>query len=150
MQMKGRPMTVNAILKAKGDTVVVVGPEESVQATAALLAARRIGAVLVVGGQGEILGILSERDIVRGLAEQGAAVLTQPVRSLMTGEVLRCARGDTVADLMGLMTARRIRHLPVVEEGRLVGLVSIGDVVKTHVADKELEAETLRRYITAG
>lgn len=143
-------MTVNAILKAKGDAVVTVGPEESVQATAALLAARRIGAVLVVGAGGQMLGILSERDIVRGLAEQGAGVLVRPVRTLMTGEVLSCTRGDTVSDLMGLMTARRIRHLPVLEAGRLVGLVSIGDVVKTHVADKELEAESLRHYITAG
>ena len=126
-------MTVNAILKAKGDTVVVVGPEESVQATAALLAARRIGAVLVVGGQGEILGILSERDIVRGLAEQGAAVLAQPVHSLMTGEVLRCARGDTVADLMGLMTARRIRHLPVIVGERLVGLLCERDLLLSAV-----------------
>ncbi len=143
-------MTVNAILKAKGDDVFVLGPDESVEAAAALLTTRRIGALLVMGPEGQILGILSERDIVRGIAEQGAAVLARPVRVLMTGEVLRCARGDTVADIMTLMTTRRIRHLPVVEEGRLVGLVSIGDVVKTHVAEKEMEAETLRRYITAG
>ena len=143
-------MTVNAILKTKGDNVFVLGPDESVEAAAALLTTRRIGAVLVVGPEGEILGILSERDIVRGIAEQGAAVLSRPVRVLMTGEVLRCARGDTVADIMALMTARRIRHLPVVEEGRLVGVVSIGDVVKIHIADKELEADSLRRYITAG
>jgi CBS domain-containing protein len=143
-------MTVNAILKAKGDDVFVLGPDESVEAAAALLTTRRIGALLVMGPEGQILGILSERDIVRGIAEQGAAVLARPVRVLMTGEVLRCARGDTVADIMTLMTARRIRHLPVVEEGRLVGVVSIGDVVKIHVAEKELEAESLRRYITAG
>jgi len=143
-------MTVNAILKAKGDDVFVLGPDESVEAAAALLTTRRIGALLVMGPEGQILGILSERDIVRGIAEQGAAVLARPVRVLMTGEVLRCARGDTVADIMTLMTARRIRHLPVVENGRLVGVVSIGDVVKIHVAEKELEAESLRRYITAG
>jgi CBS domain-containing protein len=143
-------MTVNAILKAKGDDVFVLGPDERVEAAAALLTTRRIGALLVMGPEGQILGILSERDIVRGIAEQGAAVLARPVRVLMTGEVLRCARGDTVADIMTLMTARRIRHLPVVENGRLVGVVSIGDVVKIHVAEKELEAESLRRYITAG
>ena len=140
-------MTVNAILKSKGDDVFVIGPDESVEAAASLLTTRRIGAVMVVGPEGQILGILSERDIVRGIAEQGGHILGQPVRTLMTGEVLRCTRGDVVADLMSLMTARRIRHLPVVDEGRLVGLISIGDVVKTHVAEKEMEAASLRQYI---
>lgn len=143
-------MTVNAILKAKGSDVATVGADESVASAAALLSARRIGALVVVDGAGRMVGILSERDIVRGVAERGAGALGQSVRSLMTEDVVTCARGDGVAALMELMTSRRIRHLPVEEDGRLVGVVSIGDVVKTHVAEKEMEADSLRRYIVAG
>jgi CBS domain-containing protein len=143
-------MTVNAILKAKGGDVVTVGPDESIQSVAALLSARRIGAVVVVDSSERVVGVLSERDIVRGVAERGAAALELPARSLMTGDVITCGRDETVGEIMSLMTARRFRHLPVVEGGRLVGMISIGDVVKSHVAEKELEAESLRRYIAAN
>jgi CBS domain-containing protein len=142
-------MTVNAILKAKGSDVVTIGPDETIQSAAALLTARRIGAIVVVDARDHVVGVLSERDIVRGIAQRGATTLNLPVRSLMTGEVVVCHVSDRVGDIMSLMTERRFRHLPVVEGERLVGMVSIGDVVKTHVAEKELEADALRRYIAA-
>lgn len=139
-------MTVRAILESKGADVVAVQPGAKVSAVVKLLAEKRIGALLVMT-DGHIDGIVSERDIVRVLAERGVDVLDQPVRSIMSAKVVTCRRTDTVAALMETMTNHKFRHLPVVEEGRLVGLISIGDVVKTRVMEYEREQEALREYI---
>ena len=141
-------MNVAAILRQKGRAVTTVQPDISLQEVANKLAAKRIGAVVVVGEGGEVCGIVSERDIIRALATDGASALTQPVAQTMTRQVVTCQETDTLDELMAMMTARRFRHLPVVMEGALVGIVSIGDVVKHHVAEVEMEATAMREYIT--
>ena len=143
-------MTVSGILGHKGHRVVTVPSDLSVAAAAATLAREGIGAVAVRDGDGPVLGILSERDIVRSIAGHGAAALDLKVRDLMTREVLFCAPGDSIDEVMALMTERRIRHLPVQQEGRLVGIVSIGDVVKHRIEQTEREAQALRQYIATG
>jgi CBS domain-containing protein len=112
------------------------------------LAAKRIGAIVVVGARGEVEGIISERDIVAALAAKGADCLGKPVSETMTRQVVTCLETDTLDELMAMMTARRFRHLPVITDGALVGIVSIGDVVKHHVAEVEMEATAMREYIT--
>lgn len=139
-------MTVNAILESKGRQIVSVKPDAKLSEAIRLLAEKRIGAVLVMQGT-RVDGILSERDIVRVLAERGGAVLDEPVSAIMTRKVTTCSRADTVAMLMEKMTAGKFRHLPVIEEGRVVGLVSIGDIVKRRVMEYENEQEALRDYI---
>ena len=139
-------MHVAAVLKRKGTDIVSVGSDEPIAAVARTLAERRIGAALVVEG-GRPVGILSERDIVRGVAQQGSAVLQQPASTLMTRELVTCQPTDTMAQMMALMSERRIRHLPVMDGDRLVGLISIGDVVKARLDDAELEVESLRGYV---
>ncbi|QJE72330.1 CBS domain-containing protein [Aerophototrophica crusticola] len=141
-------MHVAAVLKNKGSTIITTRPEEPIGTVAQLLHVNRIGAVLVVDAKGEIAGIISERDIVRGLASHGAAVLDMPVSSLMTRKVVHCAPTDTVASVMGLMTSGRFRHLPVLEQGRLVGVISIGDVVKHRLEEYTQEVESLRDYVS--
>ena len=111
-----------------------------------ILAERKIGAVMVMSN-GRIEGILSERDIVRVLGERGARVLDEPVSAVMTREVVSCRQTDTVAAIMEIMTLGKFRHLPVVEEGMVVGLISIGDIVKWRVREYEIEQEALRDYI---
>lgn len=145
-------MNVAAILKGKGIGVLAVRAETTVAEAAKLLAAKRIGAVVVEGGAGAggLAGILSERDIVRGLAEKGAAVMDRPVADLMTRDVVVTSSTHTIDRVMGMMTEKRIRHLPVVDGGRLVGVISIGDVVKHRIAEIEREAQDLRSYITAA
>jgi CBS domain-containing protein len=143
-------MLVSQILKEKGDTVFTASPHETVAAAAALLHARRVGAIVIVGVSDEIVGILSERDIVRVVAERGAAGLTEPLSVCMTREVLFATPTESVQSLLERMTDRRVRHLPVVKDGRLVGIVSIGDLVKRKIAEAEAEAETLKAYISAG
>ncbi|ABA04582.1 conserved hypothetical protein [Nitrobacter winogradskyi Nb-255] len=139
-------MTVRAILSAKGPQVASVEPDVKLSAALRILSERQIGSVIVVSGA-RIEGILSERDVVRALDEHGAAALDQPVSAAMTRKVVSCRLSDTVAHLMEVMTAERFRHLPVVEEGKLVGLVSIGDVVKLRLQHYEAEQEALRDYI---
>ncbi|GEC15558.1 CBS domain-containing protein [Nitrobacter winogradskyi] len=139
-------MTVRAILSAKGSQVASVDPDVKLSAALKILSERQIGSVIVVSGT-RIEGILSERDVVRALDERGAAALDQPVSAAMTRKVVSCRLSDTVAHLMEVMTAERFRHLPVVEEGKLVGLVSIGDVVKLRLQHYEAEQEALRDYI---
>jgi CBS domain-containing protein len=141
-------MNVAAILKQKGRAVTTASPSTSLQEIAEKLAAKRIGAIVVVGADGEVAGIISERDIVRALAEHGNSCLSQPASAMMTHRVVTCQEADTLDELMGMMTARRFRHLPVVTEGALVGIISIGDVVKHHVAEVEMEATAMRDYIT--
>jgi len=143
-------MLVQTILNVKGADVVSMMPSETVAAAAAVLTRHRIGAVLVRDEIGALVGILSERDIVRGIAQEGAGVLTRTVTALATHEVISCDPEDDMDHVMGLMTRGRFRHLPVMRDGRLVGLVSIGDVVKHRLAEIEGESQALRQYIAAG
>lgn len=139
-------MTVCAILSAKGPQVASVEPDVKLSAALKILSEKQIGSVLVVSGT-RIDGILSERDVVHALDKRGAVALDEPVSAAMTRKVVSCRLSDTVAHLMEVMTAEKFRHLPVVEEGKLVGLVSIGDVVKLRVQEYEAEQEALRDYI---
>lgn len=140
-------MNVAAILRQKGRAVTTASPGATLQEVARKLAAKRIGAIVVVSSGGEVAGIISERDIVRALAEHKAKALKQPVGDFMTRKVATCTLDDTLADLMQQMTEGRFRHVPVIEHGRLAGIVSIGDVVKSRVAEIERESEALRDYI---
>jgi len=139
-------MTVRSILDTKGHDILSVEPDAKLSVAVKLLSERRIGAVLVMSG-GRIEGILSERDIVRVIGERGAAVLDEPVSAVMTRKVVCCRPIDTVAAIMEKMTAGKFRHLPVLEGGELVGLISIGDVVKWRVKEFENEQEALQNYI---
>lgn len=140
-------MQVSILLQGKGAGVVTIGPGAAVAEAVGVLHAHRIGAVVVTGDGRAIDGVLSERDVVRALAEQGAAALDAPVRSLMTTDVVTCQPDTTVEELMGVMTQRRIRHVPVVVDGSLAGVVSIGDVVKDHISTLEHETQVLHAYI---
>jgi CBS domain-containing protein len=139
-------MTVRAILDTKGHQVEGIQPGATLSAAVKILGERKIGAVLVTN-LGRIEGILSERDIVRVLAERGADVLDEPISNVMTRKVVSCRPSDTVAAIMEMMTVGKFRHLPVVEDGKLVGLISIGDIVKWRVQEYEREQEALREYI---
>jgi CBS domain-containing protein len=139
-------MTVRAILDSKGHHIEGVEPEARLSAAIRILSERKIGAVLVMQ-KGRIEGILSERDVVRVLGERGAVVLDEPVSAVMTRKVVSCRQSDTIAAIMEMMTLGKFRHLPVVEEGMVVGLISIGDVVKWRVQEYENEQEALRSYI---
>ena len=141
-------MYVSDILKNKGEKVISLGATEPVSIAIALLAENRIGAVLVVDDRGDILGILSERDVVRGMHSHGDKAFAKPVGELMTAEVVTCDPKDPVAAIMGMMTAQRFRHVPVVQEGNLVGMISIGDVVKSRIEEAQSEVEALRHYIS--
>jgi CBS domain-containing protein len=138
---------VSSVLKHKGHEVVTVAPEQTVSAVVGVLAQNRIGAVPVVNEQGRIIGIISERDIIRGMAQHGDATLKLPADRLMTREVKTCSCEDQLVDLMEVMTRQRIRHLPVIHDGALHGIVSIGDVVKQRLEEVQSEAEELRNYI---
>jgi CBS domain-containing protein len=141
-------MHVAAVLKRKGTQVVSIASDRTIAEAVSLLTNHGIGAVLVLDTTGDIHGILSERDIVNGVSRHGADVLTQRVDALMTPDVERCSPHDTIAKVMGVMTERRTRHLAVTEDGRLAGLISIGDVVKQRLIDTNLEVETLRGYVS--
>jgi CBS domain-containing protein len=140
-------MNVSAILRQKGRAVTTAPPSITLLEAAKRLASKRIGAIVVVDAQGALVGIISERDIVRALSASGPACLTQPVSDTMTRQVVTCQEADTLDELMAMMTARRFRHLPVVTDGALTGIISIGDVVKHHVAEIEMEAMAMRDYI---
>ena len=140
-------MTVKAILSAKGSGVDTIEPNTNLAAAAKRLAERRIGALVVTGADRRIVGILSERDIVQELAVRGAAALDMSLTDVMTRKVMTCGPTDTVSSLMERMTQGKFRHLPVVEQGRLVGIVSIGDVVKHRLEQMEREQSALRDYI---
>jgi CBS domain-containing protein len=145
-----KPMYVETILRNKGNTVIVVEPECVISKAAQILHDNRIGAALVRDEANKVIGVISERDIVRGLARYREACLGMTVESLMTSPVVSCAPTDTIDHIMGLMTERRVRHLPVMDHGRLAGIVSIGDVVKERISEIEHESEALKRYIVAG
>lgn len=143
-------MLVSQILKNKGDSVFTVGPNETIGSASSLLYGRRVGALVVQDEADHVVGIISERDVVRALAEHGGAALAQPVSRQMSTDVIFAAPTEEVDALLARMTDRRIRHLPVCRDGRLVGIVSIGDLVKVKIAEIEHEAETLKNYIAAG
>lgn len=143
-------MHVAAILREKGRAVETAGPDVAVMEVARRLSAKKIGAIVITHSDGSVAGIVSERDIIRALAAEGAASLEWPVSNVMTRNVHSCREGDTIDRLMSMMTTRRFRHLPVIEDGALCGIVSIGDVVKHHVAEVEMEATAMRDYITTG
>ena len=142
-------MRVDGVLRTKGTEVHSVAPGATLHEAAGLLTRHRVGALLVLE-DGEVVGILSERDIVTCVAAHGADALTRSVCDAMSADVVSCAPTDTVEQLMGTMTERRIRHLPVVHDGSLVGIVSIGDVVKRRLAEISDEAKALHDYITLG
>lgn len=143
-------MLVSQILKRKGDLVFTTTPAETIAAVASLLNGRGVGALVVLDAGGQVAGIVSERDIVRVVAERGAEALSEPVSNCMTRDVHFAEPGETVDALLNTMTDRRIRHLPVCQKDRLVGLVSIGDLVKSKISEVEAEAEGLKSYISAG
>ena len=141
-------MTVAAMLGAKGREVVTTSAEATIADATDILAKHKIGA-LVVAEDDRIVGIVSERDIVRAVANRGAAALKEGLGGIMTRSVVTCRESETVNDVMTRMTRGRFRHLPVVEDGRLVGIISIGDVVKTRIEQVEREADEMRAYIAA-
>jgi CBS domain-containing protein len=147
---KASTMTVKAILDRKGSDVATIEPTADVASAVKLLAARRIGALVVTSSEQEIVGIVSERDIIRVLAESGDAALGRQVTHVMTRKVVTCTRAETISSIMELMTAGKFRHLPVVEGNKLIGVISIGDVVKHRVQQIEFESAALRDYITTA
>ncbi len=140
-------MTVQRILNDKGSAVTTCRPADTIANVAKVLADKKIGAVVVTEGDA-VRGILSERDIVRAIAGQGDKALGKPASDYMTENVVTCALHDTNDDVMQIMTGGRFRHAPVVEDGKLVGIISIGDVVKRRIAEIEREAAEIREYIT--
>ena len=143
-------MLVSQILKDKGDLVFTASPNDTVAKAAGLLYERKVGAMVVVDADGSVVGILSESDIVRIIAEQGEASLATPISLCMSSDVLFAQPNETVDALLARMTDRRVRHLPVVVGGKLAGIVSIGDLVKHKISEAIAEAETLKSYIAAG
>jgi CBS domain-containing protein len=140
-------MTVKTILSTKGSEVITIAPTATLEEAIAVLARNRIGAVVVLGPEQRVIGILSERDIVRALSEHGANALKQPLAQTMTRVVVTCGESDTISEIMERMTRGRFRHVPVIEQERLVGIISIGDVVKERLGEMEHESEQLRDYI---
>ena len=140
-------MIVKNILASKRGDVVTIEPTADLAAATKLLTERHIGAVVVLGADHRVIGILSERDIVRALGEHGATALSEPVSQVMTRDVKTCSEDDTIGDLMGRMTTGKFRHMPVVQQGKLIGIVSIGDVVKSRVEEIDHETKALREYI---
>ena len=143
-------MNVASILSDKGSGVVTMRPEQTLLEVASELEKRKIGSILITDAGDEIRGIISERDIVRALAQRGPEQLNAPVSETMTTDVVTCTRSDTIEQLMTEMTSRRFRHMPVVEEGKVIGIVSIGDVVKQRIAEAEMETAAMRAYIATG
>jgi CBS domain-containing protein len=143
-------MTVKAILSRKGGDVVTIAPTANLSAAVKLLAERRIGALIVTGPDNRVAGILSERDIVRMLGERGPAALEDNVGAVMTRKVTTCTEADTISVIMERMTAGKFRHVPVVDQGRLAGVISIGDVVKYRLEEIGRESEALREYIATA
>lgn len=142
-------MLIAEILKDKGGAVFTAGPSDSLESTIRALDSKRVGALVVCEGD-RVVGILSERDLVRAVARDGSGALNRPISHYMTGEVIFADPTETVDALMERMTDRRIRHLPVLQDQRLIGVVSIGDLVKFKIAEATFEAESMKAYIGAG
>lgn len=143
-------MNVAAILKSKGRAVATARPETTLLEISQRLAQKKIGAIIIVGEAGKLAGIISERDVIRAISEHGAAALDQPVSQVMTKTVIACQETSVLDELMELMTKGRFRHVPVMEDDQLVGIVSIGDVVKNHIAEVEMEVTAMRGYLATG
>lgn len=143
-------MAVAHILRQKGTSVVTVEPDDSVQTIVDMLARHRIGAVVVVDAHGGIAGIVSERDVVRAMVGDAASVIGKTAKDIMTAKVRTCSPTDSEAELMQMMTESRIRHLPVVANGRVAGMISIGDVVKLRIESMEAEADQMKTYIASA
>lgn len=143
-------MTVAAILAEKGREVATIAPAKSIADAVAMLAKRKIGALVVVDSGDRIAGIISERDIVRAMAATAGASLSEPIDAIMTRTVVTCSEGETIDSVMSRMTRGRFRHLPVVTGGKLAGIISIGDVVKARIEQVEREAEEMRAYIATA
>lgn len=141
-------MNVSTILKDKGNAVVTASLSSRVLDIVQTLAEKRIGAIVLLGPDGNVAGIVSERDIIAHLARSGAAILTASVADVMTRNVISCTTSDTIDVVMQKMTSGRFRHVPVIDKDRLVGLISIGDVVKNRVAEVELEANAMKQYLS--
>jgi CBS domain-containing protein len=142
-------MKLIELIKGKQKEILQVGSDRTIAEAANTIAQNKIGALLVDDGAGTIVGILSERDIVRGMSQYGANLQDVKVSELMTSDLIRCAPGDTVNEAMAMMTDRRIRHLPVFDGEQLVGFISIGDLVKCRMMEVQSEAEALRQYINS-
>jgi CBS domain-containing protein len=140
-------MNVKHILSQKGADVLTLEPTATLGTAMETLAQRRIGALVIIGADRRIVGIISERDIVRVLVERGTGILQSPVSETMTRKVVTCGLNETIAEIMGRMTAGKFRHVPVVDQGRLIGIVSIGDIVKARLEELQQEHEALRDYI---
>ncbi|OUR77535.1 inosine-5-monophosphate dehydrogenase [Alphaproteobacteria bacterium 46_93_T64] len=143
-------MNVASILKEKGGKIITASANDDITSIAGLLYDKKIGAILIVDSSGAVLGVLSERDIVSGLARHGVICMSQKAEDLMTKNVITCAPSDTIDQVMSLMTTKRIRHLPVIKDSGLVGFISIGDIVKYRMDEVEREAAAMRDYIATG
>ena len=143
-------MNVTSILKTKGRAVSTARPDASLLDIVQKLGAKKIGAIVIVGDNGHVAGIVSERDVIRVIAERGAAAMSLSVSEVMTKSVVSCQETSAIDELMEMMTKGRFRHLPVIEDGALVGIISIGDVVKHHLAEVEMEVSAMRNYLATG
>ena len=143
-------MNIATILKAKGGTVSTAPQSCTLQGIAERLASEKIGAIVICDDQDSVVGIVSERDLVRAIAEGGPAVLAKQTSEVMTKDVVTCTLDHSIDELMGLMTTGRFRHVPVLDNEKLVGIVSIGDVVKNHIAEVEMEVSAMRGYLATG
>ena len=143
-------MNVKTILSTKGTGVVTIEPNVTLEAAVAMLTKHRIGALVVLGADQRVIGIISERDIVRSLADLGAAALSMPLSQAMTRKVVTCSESETVAEIMERMTTGKFRHVPVIEQDRLAGIISIGDVVKHRLSEIETESAALRDYVRSA
>jgi CBS domain-containing protein len=143
-------MTVSVILAGKGREVASIEPNATLSAAIAMLAEKRIGALLILGAERRVIGVISERDIVRALAARGAEALGEPVSRMMTRNVSTCTEKETISSIMERMTEGKFRHLPVVDQGRLVGIISIGDVVKHRVREMEQDSAAMHDYILSA
>lgn len=142
-------MSVESILKTKGSNVFALRPEHTVSETAKLVSNKKIGAVVVCDAEGRILGMVSERDIVAAVAVYGKGALDMPIRNIMASPVVTCSPSESVKKVLEVMTERRIRHLPVVEGSRLIGIVSIGDAVSYRLRERQVEVDVLRDIAVA-
>jgi CBS domain-containing protein len=143
-------MYVKNVLQYKGHQIISVSPDNSLLEVAKTLRENKIGAVLVCKSEGQMCGVLSERDIIIAVAKHGASILSGKVSDFMTEGVYTCSPDDDMKKVMEQMTSKRIRHLPVLDEGNIVGVISIGDVVKQRMAETEAESEAMMTYITTG
>jgi CBS domain-containing protein len=141
---------VSAVLEHKGHRVVTVAPHQTVASVAKVLTQNRIGAAPVTDEENRLIGIISERDIIHGISEHGDAVMAMPADRLMTCEIMTCSPEDAIVEIMHVMTMERVRHLPVVQNGSLRGIISIGDVVKQRLEEAQMELDTLRGYILSS